>query len=384
MRSTLKPNLKVSLVSLILIFSLTVVSLAHNHHSYFREDGKQVNNPDWMSILPDDIRLSQLSIPGTHQSLSRYSDGITPLDAVKNQSMALRFQLESGIRVLDVRCAVDKKTRNSFDIYHGDYYQKENFGGVLDMVVKFLKDHPSETVLMRVKDEHGDDPEDFRAIFLNTYWKNDKYRDFIPMKMPQNPTLGEMRGKIVILQDFARWQCMTPTSTAEFGICYSTFDIQDSFRQQGYAKWVSVKTYLDRANKGFPDKGTNWGTKYINYLSAVGAGSDWIPRPWFVASGHVNRRTDAIRMWTRSIDPPNKWPDYPRMMDRHGKNRIYYEGTNTLTYDFIRNGYFTKRVGIIMADFPGGGLIERIICINYEKPTPMCQKLPPCEGPMCH
>ncbi|MET0648268.1 MAG: phosphatidylinositol-specific phospholipase C [Pyrinomonadaceae bacterium] len=378
---TLKPRLKVSLISLILIFSLTGVSQAHDHHSYVREDGKQVDNPNWMSILPDGILLSQLSIPGTHQSLSRHSDGITPLDAVKNQSMALRFQLESGIRVLDVRCAVDKKTKNSFDIYHGAYYQKENFGGVLDTVVQFLKDHPSETVLMRVKNEHTSDPEKFREIFLNTYWNNDKYRDFIPMKMPRNPTLGEMRGKIVILQDFARWQCLTPTSTAEFGICYSTFEIQDSFKHQGYAKWVSVKTYLDRANKGF-DEGPNWGTKYINYLSAEGAGSDWIPRPWFVASGHVNPRTDADRQWAGNRNR-NEWPDFPRIPDNRGRKRIYYEGMNTLTYDFIRNGHFTKRVGIIMADFPGGGLIERIICINYEKPTPMCQRLPPCEGPLC-
>jgi hypothetical protein len=49
---------------------------------------------------------------------------------------------------------------------------------------------------------------------------------------------------------------------------------------------------------------------------------------------------------------------------------------NTLAYDFIRNGRFTKRVGIIMTDFPGGGLIERIICVNYQKTDALCQRLP--------
>src|ERR1700745_3454281 len=120
MPSTLKSRLKISLARLILIFSLTDASRAHDHHSYVHADGNQVDNPNWMSILPDGIPLSQLSIPGTHQSLSRHSGGITPLDAVKTQSMALRFQLESGIRVLDVRCAI---VGNSFNIYHGDYYQ---------------------------------------------------------------------------------------------------------------------------------------------------------------------------------------------------------------------------------------------------------------------
>jgi 1-phosphatidylinositol phosphodiesterase len=389
MLSTLKSSLKVSLVSLILIFSLTEVSLAHKHHSYVREDGNQVSNPNWMSVLPDSILLSQLSIPGTHQSLSRHSGPGVPLDTVKNQSMALKFQLESGIRVLDVRCAVVDGDK-TFNIYHGRYYQKENFGGVLNTVVAFLKAHPRETVLMRVKEENTDLPGTFEDIFRDTYWNNKDYKDFMwkgqPLD-PMNPTLGEIRGKIVILQDFARWQCPKPRSPGEpvssphphYGICYSSFDIQDSYKHQGYAKWVSVKTYLDRANKGF-DESPNRDTKYINYLSAVGADSFGLPRPWFVASGHVDRRTDADRRWAGYTD---QWPDFPRIPDNRGRKRIYYEGMNTLTYDFIRNGHFTKRVGIIMADFPGGGLIERIICINYEKTDALCKRLPPCEGPLC-
>jgi 1-phosphatidylinositol phosphodiesterase len=379
MLSTLKSSLKVSLISLILILSLTEISQAHRHHSYFREDGKQVDNPNWMSVLQDSIRLSELSIPGTHQSLSRHSGGITPLDAVKNQSMALRFQLESGIRVLDVRCAI---VGNSFNIYHGDYYQKENFAGVLNRVVAFLRAHPRETVLMRVKEEKTGLPVKFEEIFRDTYWNNKDYKDFMWKGQQLNPTLGEIRGKIVILQDFARWQCPEPLSPGapvssihpDYGICYNSFDIQDSFKLQGYAKWVGVKAYLDRANKGF-DAGLNRDAKYINYLSAVGADSIGIPRPWFVASGHRNPRTDAERRLALK-GPTPRWPDFPRKMNRHGKEDVYYEGMNTLTYDFIRNGHFTNRVGIIMADFPGGGLIERIICINYEKTDPLCKRLP--------
>lgn len=376
MLSTLKSSLKVSLVSLIIIFSLTAVSRAHRHHSYFREDGKQVDNPNWMSVLPDSVRLSELSIPGTHQSLSRHSGGVTPLDAVKNQSMALRFQLESGIRVLDVRCAIAGRM---FQIYHGSYFQHENFGGVLDTVVKFLEDHKGETVLMRVKEERTDQPGTFFDIFRKTYWDDKKYKNYMwdPVtNMSLNPTLGEMRGKIVILQDFARWQCETPTSKAEFGLCYNSFDIQDSFKHQGYAKWLSVKKYLNFANA------LNRDTKFINYLSAVGANGVGLPRPWFVASGHVNPRTDANRMLALK-GPTNEWPDFPRKMDPRGREHVYFEGMNTLAYDFIRNGHVTKRVGIIMADFPGGGLIERIICINYEKTDALCRRLPPCEGPLC-
>jgi 1-phosphatidylinositol phosphodiesterase len=381
MLSTLKSSLKVSLISLILIFSLTAVSQAHRHHSYSHEDGRQADNPNWMSVLSDSLRLSELSIPGTHQSLSRYAGGVAPIDAVRNQSMALKFQLESGIRVLDVRCAIAGRM---FQIYHGRYFQHENFGGVLDTVVAFLRDHRGETVLMRVKEERTDQPGTFFDIFRKTYWNDKKYKDYMwdPLtNMSLNPTLGEMRGKIVILQDFARWQCETPTSKAEFGLCHNSFDIQDKFKLQGYDKWLWVKEYLDRANKGF-DTGLNRDTKFINYLSAVGANTWGIPRPWFVVSGHVNPRTDAVRMWARK-GPTTWWPDFPRGRDHQGREQVYFEGMNTLVYDFIRNGHFTKRVGIIMTDFPGGGLIERIICINYPKTDPLCKRLPPCTGPMC-
>ena len=97
MLSTLKSSLKVSLISLILILSLTDVPQAHRHHSYSHDGGRQANNPNWMSVLPDNIRLSELSIPGTHESLSFYGGVGVPRDILKTQSRALRFQLESGI-----------------------------------------------------------------------------------------------------------------------------------------------------------------------------------------------------------------------------------------------------------------------------------------------
>jgi 1-phosphatidylinositol phosphodiesterase len=359
---------------------MTAVSRAHPHHSYSHDGGRQADNPNWMSVLPDSVRLSELSIPGTHESLS-FEGGVgVPRDMVKTQSMALEFQLESGIRVLDIRCAI---VGNSFNIYHGNYYQNENFDGVLRKVVAFLKAHPRETVLMRVKEEKTNDPVEFERIFRETYWNNVNYKDHmwnvptIP-EISQNPTLGEMRGKIVILQDFAREQCNSPSSKAEFGLCYNSFAIQDAFYMRTneglYQKWIYVKNHLAAANSGdHPD------TKYMNYLTASGGSF-----PYFVVSGHVSPGTGADRLATRHrTTDRNFWHDFPRLHCAGSHCTIFYEGTNTLVYGAIRTGYYTKRVGIIMTDFPGGGLIERIICINYPKTDPLCQRLPPCTGPKC-
>jgi 1-phosphatidylinositol phosphodiesterase len=308
--------------------------------------------------------------------------------------MALNFQLESGIRVLDIRCAVDG---NSFNIYHGRVYQEENFDGVLTKVVAFLKAHRGETVLMRVKEEKTDQPGRFEEIFRDTYWNNKNYKDFMWKGQQLNPTLGEMRGKIVILQDFARWQCPKPESPSlptisihpEYGMCYNSFDIEDTFHVPGptalYDKWLKVKNQLDRANKGF-DTGLNRDTKFMNYLSGVGPpATAGIPHPYFVVSGHWNPATGADRTSTGKSARWNAgvFPDFPRLPCFNHGRCIFYEGTNTLTYGAIRTGYYTKRVGIIMTDFPGGGLIERIICINYPKTDALCKRLPPCTGPMC-
>ena len=347
------------------------------------------DNPNWMSVLRDDVRLSELSIPGTHQSVSFYGGGGVPRNLVKTQSMALRFQLESGIRVLDIRCAI---AGNSFNIYHGNIYQEENFDGILKTVVAFLKAHPRETVLMRVKEENTDDPGRFEEIFRNTYWNDDKYKAHLWNTWegtPTNPTLGEMRGKIVILQDFARGQCISPLPNPRYGICYNTFDNQDEHEVPGtaalYDKWLKVKKQLDRANKGL-EKGLNEDTKFMNYLSGVGTkGTLGVPHPYFVVSGHWDPATGADRVSTEKSARwnPNVFPDFPRLPCFSYGRCIFYEGTNTLTYGAIRTGYYTKRVGIIMTDFPGKGLIERIICINYEKTDALCKRLPPCTGPMC-
>ena len=239
MLSTLKSNLTVSLISLTLIFSLTEVSQAHRHHSYSHDPWVMTSNPRWMTSLKDDVLLSELSIPGTHDTMALHGGpavaaiaagatagtviaGMTgpaagivapaaaivgavvgpfiSADVVRTQRMPLSNQLESGIRVLDIRC---RHIGDGFAIHHGQVYQHANFDDVLKAVVKFLRDNPRETVLMRVKEEFTGS-KTFAQTFRLKYWENKDYKDFMWQGKSENPTLGEMRRKIVILQDFDR------------------------------------------------------------------------------------------------------------------------------------------------------------------------------------
>ncbi|KAM6265366.1 uncharacterized protein M6G45_006162 isoform 2-T2 [Spheniscus humboldti] len=101
--------------------------------------------PDWMAGLPDALPLSRLSIPGTHDSLSLFGSR-----RLRCQSWGLEAQLAAGVRFLDVRC---KLARGELHIYHLCTFQQASLRGVLRRTLRFLRAHPGEAVLMRIKEE---------------------------------------------------------------------------------------------------------------------------------------------------------------------------------------------------------------------------------------
>jgi hypothetical protein len=66
---------------------------------------------DWMSMLGDNVKLSSISIPGSHDTGSKYGGMF-----VETQSWSIEAQLESGIRYFDIRC---RREGDKFSIYHG-------------------------------------------------------------------------------------------------------------------------------------------------------------------------------------------------------------------------------------------------------------------------
>ena len=86
---------------------------------------------NWMSALQDNVSLSQISVPGTHDS------GATvefPSGTAKTQNLTIAEQLSIGVRFLDIRC---RHIDDSFAIHHGPVYQKLNFDDVLNAVYAF-------------------------------------------------------------------------------------------------------------------------------------------------------------------------------------------------------------------------------------------------------
>jgi hypothetical protein len=143
---------------------------------------------NWMSLVDGSKKLSELSIPGTHDSAARYGG---PLFVT--QSHSLREQLNSGVRFLDIRC---RHIEDVFAIHHDLVFEHLFFGDVKNICRAFLAEHRQETIIISVKEEYTADSntQSFEATF-DKYVREDPALWYLENRIP---TLNEVRGKIVL------------------------------------------------------------------------------------------------------------------------------------------------------------------------------------------
>src|SRR5262245_6280251 len=110
----------------------------------------------WMSQLHDDnLSLSQLSIPGTHDTMTYLFGGVI-IPTAGTQTMKLEDQLNAGIRSIDIR--VGPGFQGDLGLYHADVNLLGSFNkDVVETCENFLKAHPSETIVMGIKLDSGYD-----------------------------------------------------------------------------------------------------------------------------------------------------------------------------------------------------------------------------------
>lgn len=161
-----------------------------------------VNMKRWMQPLPDYTPLEQLRIPGTHNSPAYHR----ALPSVRCQIVSPLEQLEHGVRFLDVRLQVDKPRDNfsdSLSLVHSVFpvamSGSRKFRSLYSDILGFLSRNPSETVILSLKREgRGSGTDKDLAQRLHDYYISEKYW----VIRPGIPTLGEARGKIVLLRRY--------------------------------------------------------------------------------------------------------------------------------------------------------------------------------------
>jgi len=215
----------------------------------------------WMTGIADNTSLAALSIPGTHDSGARNEP---VAGTAKCQDLTIAQQLEAGVRFLDIRC---RHIDNGFAIHHGSIYQNLNFNDVLVACTNFLAAHPKETILMSVKEEYDatNNTRTFEQTF-DTYVQ--QYSNFWSLGVTV-PTLGQVRGKIVLLRRFGASAAKGIDATAwadntTFTINNSnaSLKIQDQYVvPDNNAKWTNVTNLFTESST----QSNN--TLYINFTS---------------------------------------------------------------------------------------------------------------------
>lgn len=187
---------KKTLKQLIIASSISVLALTSSILSFVNlsdAKGTSLKSKEWMKEIAGSKYLSQLSIPGTHDSGALYSIGDL---AGKCQDLSIAKQLDAGARLLDIRLDV---SGGQLKVIHGIVDERDTFDNVVDACKSFLKKHNSETIIMSVKEENVGKSNNFHELVEEKIDKN-KELWYIENNIP---TLEEVRGKIVL---FSRYQ----------------------------------------------------------------------------------------------------------------------------------------------------------------------------------
>jgi 1-phosphatidylinositol phosphodiesterase len=297
------------------------------------------SNPDWMRSIPDGVSIAAISIPGTHETMSIHGGSLTMTQEDYGDSgRTLTAQLNAGIRMVDIRVRVNDG--NTFTVHHGAVYQQANFDDVLNALGSFLDQHPRETVVMRLKQECTGQFGSCRDVGGQASVSDilDRYRDdnaaarahfWAPSvnrgQAADTPTLGAVRGKVVLAvlngQFGGRIDSYGLAQFADWRDGSSTY-IQDDYNVSNpgaiATKRDRVRRHLDATSSGDQTR------MYVNFTS----GASLFASPYTVAGGTAGQ-----------------------------------QGVNPFLLGYLSQHPVT-RTGMVMMDFPGGGLINAIIAVN--------------------
>lgn len=325
-------------------------SQSGTHSSFGKPEGWITQASEkWMSYLPDDIKLSDISIPGTHDSAtSDYRGGVV---GVVTQDWSVKEQLNAGIRHLDLRLRAEiRNNKWVFDLQHGNYYLGITLDDVLKDVGEFLSANPTETILFnwqyQGRDTHkGAREVVWRQYLLNYPWlrmENSWVKDSIGIassyQRMDGVTLGQVRGLMVnFLHEFHT----TTTSNTNGNVSKTiTYRVKNDYYQNCYQVYNLQTEPLGGCD------GRNTARKVS-----------------------LNRKVRLVEelLQKTSESPRNTWAFNALSGSTGLIPRTVSNRTNPAAYDKLAKvcGVNPSRVGLIWMDYPGEKLIYRIIKCNF-------------------
>ncbi len=349
----------------------TVRSIDWTTHSSY------VDGPCWMSYVDGNKYLDELSIPGTHDSSTCSVDNDTEpqTSLVKCQQDYIPTQLLEGIRYFDIR--LGKGDNPGID--HGMFYLRKKDGNFLHLsdvigyFKTFLNEHPSEALIMlasRGNDEATD--ESITTAFAKVMADNPD----LFYTSSHVPTLGEVRGKIVLLRRFRLAGNSVDGHT--WGLDLTEWDVKIKAHSGKSMCLVKYEQGFEAAgNTG--DKEPYSTTVYAqDHYSCTGSSKiDWVDMA-LKAATELERNLVYIpaedgttvqvteRCWFINYTSCTQNDPYTaaRVVDEHLYKSSYINSTgNESTKADCR-----KHIGIIVSDFVDAALARSVYQRNYDTP----------------
>ena len=169
---------------------------------------------DWLGMVKDDTKVCKLSIPGTHDTMTgmgfyqpvlKYAFNTTAISQVST----LEEQMACGLRFFDIRpvvsidtLATDPAEKQILRLSHGISEIDVTFEETIDLLQRYLKDHPSEFFIAKLQADNGMENQSNWAVLLNKVLSKQKYDGLFVEDWRPDITVGEMRGKILWLSRY--------------------------------------------------------------------------------------------------------------------------------------------------------------------------------------
>lgn len=170
-----------------------------------------VNTEKWMELIDDKKRLSEIVIPGSHDSGMSELHHCAPLllaeGYTKTQSDSVGQQLLDGCRYFDIR--VDYDYDNLVTYHREDQWgcNGQNLKDVLEQTKNFLYGHPTETAILNFSHIRKYENHDPVATKKKINDLLDNYASVIYTNQSTNVNLadvllGDVRGKMILIFEY--------------------------------------------------------------------------------------------------------------------------------------------------------------------------------------
>lgn len=161
---------------------------------------------NWITPMADNIYVSDMSIPGTHDSATGNGfEGQTGLllgnTTAKTQDLTISQQWDCGIRAFDLRPTVEDGDNGTYlHIYHGKIKTAISFEDALITLRDKLKEAPGEfaIVIMRHESDINNDIQNQWQTLMDKCLTSDALAGYIADFKPEL-TIADLRGKILVM-----------------------------------------------------------------------------------------------------------------------------------------------------------------------------------------